>query len=290
MPLGSALALIDPWYADPRVRKGAIIAVTWAVVLLLTHVNGRFFDRVDRRLTAYGVPARRLNKLDFLVDIFLVLLAALVTLFVLGVGEALWGAVAITGIAGAIVALAAQQVGQNLLAGMLILLERPFIVGDTIDVSGDMGEVQRVTLMSTKLVTPEGLSKLVPNSRILGATVTNYSVHPARRLTVTIDVAEAVEMDRVRGILQDAVEGERHLVPDKPVRVFATESLDEGVRFEVRYWVEREHYAEHCLPSATERFLDALNAQGVATAMPAQHVHVSDTTPTASSSPAAPES
>lgn len=270
------LDAIGAWTSDPQVRTGIWIAVTWTVTLLLTHLNGRFFDVVDRRLTEYGIPDRRLSKLDFLVDLFLVVMASLVTLLVLGVGEALWGAVAVTSIAGVILALAAQQIGQNLLAGILILLERPFVTGDTIEVGGDMGEVKRVSLVSTVLLTPEGLRKLVPNSAILGATVTNYSVNPYRRLTIDIDVSETVDLDHVRAVLREAVEGERHLAPDHPVRIFAAASLDEGVRFQVRYWVQREHYAEHCLPSGTERLLDALNEAGIETAMPARHVHVSE--------------
>lgn len=262
--------------ADPRVRKAVWVAVTAIAALGLMRLTDVFFDRVDDRLTRFGVPARRLSRLDFIVDVFIVLVAALVALAILGVGEALWGAVAVTSVAGVMVALAAQRVGENLLAGLVILFERPFVVGDKVEVGDETGEVRRVTLHSTTLVTPEGLQVSIPNQRILDASVTNYSAREDRRITVTIDLAEAVELDRVRDVLDEAVRGERHLVEGRPIRIFAKESLDEGVRFEVKYWVQREAYGEHCLPSALERLLDAVNEADLATAQPTQKVYVDD--------------
>ncbi len=260
----------------PEVRKGIYIALIWILVGLLTKLNRSFFDRIDRRLSRYNVPERRLAKLDFLTDIFLVLLGVFVTLHILGVSQALWGAVAITGIAGVIVALAAQRLGENILAGIVILLERPFIVGDTIEVDGQTGKAEKVTLHSTTLETPDGLRAVVPNSRVANSSLTNYTANPYRRVVARVDVVEAVDLDRVRATIREAVASDAHLVEERPIRVFATDSLDEGVRFEARYWVTRAHYMDHCLPSSMERILDALNESGLATAMPAQRVYVQD--------------
>lgn len=273
---GLAQAVDPSLWRDPRVHKALLIAGTWLVAFLLSYLNGRFFDRLDRSLTTYGIPERRLSKLDFLTDVFIMLIAAFVTLAILGVGQALWGAVAVTSVVGIMVGLAAQRVAQNLLAGIVILFERPFIVGDTVEVDGRIGEVSKVSLHTTSLVTPDGLKLMLPNQRVLDSSVTNYSARPDRRVTVQIDVEETRELDRVRAILREAVEGERHLVEERPIRIYATESLDEGVRFQVRYWVQREHYAEHCLPSATERILDALNEADLPTAMPAQKVRLQE--------------
>ncbi len=265
--------LLDP-LADPRVRKAVWITIVWLVTLGLTRLNGRFFDRVDARLSNYNVPERRLAKLDFLMDVLLLLLAVFITLHLLGVSQALWGAVAVTGIAGAMIALAAQRLGQNILAGLVILFERPFILGDVVEVGGRTGSVQKVTLHSTTLETPDGPKAIIPNSEMVNATIVNKTATAERRVVLTIDVTESVDLDRVRRVLGRAVESERHLVADRPVHVFAKESLDEGVRFEVRYWVRREHYTEHCLPSAMARMLDALNEAELGTAVPAQKVYV----------------
>ncbi len=272
----TVLAQLDGPLADPTVRKGVWIGLIWLATLILTRLNGRFFDRVDARLSNYNVPERRLAKLDFLLDVLLLLLAVFVTLHILGVSQALWGAVAVTGIAGAMVALAAQRLGQNILAGLVILFERPFILGDIVEVGGRAGEVEKVTLHSTTLETPDGPKAIIPNSEMVNATIVNTTATPERRVVVTIDVTETLDLNRVREVLGRAVEGERHLVPDRPMHIFAKESLDEGVRFEVRYWVSREHYGDHCLPSAMARVLDALNEADLGTAMPAQKVYVDE--------------
>lgn len=278
--LGAALlqSLADLW-ADPVLRKATWIALTWLLIIAVSALATRFFDRIDDRLTAYGVPERRLAKLDFLVHLFLIVIAVLVTLFLLGIGQALWGAVAVTSVAGVILALAAQQLAKNLLAGMVILFERPFIAGDLIDVDGRRGTVEKVTLHSTTLEDPDGLRLIVPNSRILETAITNFTTNPHRRLVLRIDVEESVELERVRAVLFEAIATEEHLVRPREVVVFAQESLDEGVRFEVRYWVERVRYGDHCLPSAMGRLLDALATAGLSTAKPAQHVYVTESRP-----------
>lgn len=277
--VGPRLVLnLGAFWQDPVVSKTVWIVLTWTGALIASWATNVFFDRVDARLTAFGITQRRLSRLDFVVDVFLFGLAAFVSLAILGVTEALWGALALTSVAGVVVALAAQRIGQNVLAGLVILFERPFVVGDKIQVDDRTGEVRRVSLHTTTLVSPDGLQVLLPNQRILDADITNYSAREDRRVSVTVDLQETVELDRVGEVLEQAARTEPHLVDDRPVTVFARESLDEGVRFEVRYWVQRDHYGEHCLPSAMERILDAVNDAGLATATPAQKVYVHEDT------------
>lgn len=275
MTWSSLGAVLDPWITDPLLRRAVWIGVLWLMTLGLVRLNGRFFDSLDRRLTDYAVPERRLAKLDLFTDVFLVVIAALLTLRLLGVAEALWGAVALTSVAGVVVALAAQRLGENLLAGMVILFERPFVVGDTVELDGRTGSIEKVTLYATTMTTPSGLQVVLPNQKVLDGAITNYSVRPERRLELTIDVQ--VPNDRIDDALyavRETVRGEEHLVEDREVVVFARESIDEGVRLEARYWVDSDHYGSHCLPSAMTRVLEGLEAEGLDTAMPTQKVYV----------------
>lgn len=275
MPWSSLGAILDPWITDPLLRKAVWIGVLWVITVALVRLNGRFFDTLDRRLTDYAIPERRLGKLDLIADVFLILLAGLLTLRLLGVGEALWGALALTSVAGVIVALAAQRLGENLLAGMVILFERPFVVGDTVEIDGRRGTIETVTLYATTMTTPSGLQVTLSNQNVLDGAITNYSVRPDRRLELTIDVQ--VPNDRIDDALyavREAVQGEEHLVEDREVVVFASESIDEGVRLEARYWVDSDHYGSHCLPTAMTRVLEGLEGEGLQTAMPTQKVYV----------------
>lgn len=265
------------WLLDNLwVRRAAAVVVIWILVLIITRVSEHFFDRIDRRLTEFGEPARRLSNLDSLFDIFVVAIGVLVSLYALGLGPALWGALALTGVVGIIVGLAAQRVGQNLLAGLVILFERPFAVGDVVETGPHTGRVTKVTLMSTSLATADGPVVYVPNNLMVDQPVRNISAAATRRVQVTIDVLESRDLDAVRLVLQRAPLGDPHLDRSRPVEVFATESLDDGIRWTVRYHVDRAEFPLHCEPAAMGLVLEALNEAGLKTALPTQRVHIAN--------------
>lgn len=263
------------WLTAGRAARAAWIVAVWVIAAILLRVLDRFFDHVDQRLTRYNVPERKLSKLDTLSEVLVVSLAALATLYLLGVGEALWGAIALTSLAGVIVGLAAQRFGENLIAGAVILFERPFRIGDVVEIDDQTGTVEAVTLHSTTLTSAEGLQVTLPNQLVLDGAVRNFSAREERRISLDVDVDVGTErLDEARQAIRQAIEADEHLVEDRDARVFASASLDEGVRFTARYWVEAEAFADHCEPTALRRVLDALEREGFATAMPAQTVHV----------------
>lgn len=265
----------ETWVSPDRLATAGWIAVTWALALVAMHLSDRLFDRVDAKLTRYNVPERRLSKLDTLADALIVAVAVLVTLSLLGIGEALWGAIALTSVAGVVVGLAAQRFGENLIAGAVILFERPFQVGDTIEVDERIGTVEAVTLHSTTLRDPDGLRITLPNQEVLDGAVTNLSACRKRRISVDVEVEAGPErLDEARYAVRQAAEGDEHLVEGEPVQVFVSASLDDGVQLTARYWVEPDAYADHCLPTALSRVLDGLHEAGFATAMPTQRVHI----------------
>lgn len=270
-----SLGGLEAWITASRLGIAAGIAAIWLAAVTLLHVNDRFFNRVDARLTRYNVPERKLNKLDTLADALIVAVAGLLSLYMLGIGEALWGAIALTSILGVVVGLAAQRFGENLIAGVVILFERPFQVGDAIEIDGLAGTVEAVTLHSTMLKSPEGPKVTMPNQQVLDGAVTNFSAHRERRISVSIDVdVQPERVDDVTYAIRQAVQADEHAIEEREPTVFVSESLDEGLRLTVRYWVDAEHYGDHCRPTSLRRVLDALEHEGFATAMAAQRVHV----------------
>lgn len=266
----------EAWLTEGRLWTGAWILGTWAIAVVLLYLSDRTFNRIDDRLTRFNVPERRLSKLDTLADALILVLAILVTLYLLGVGQALWGAIALTSISGVVVGLAAQRFGENLIAGAVLLFERPFQPGDTIRVGDHEGTVRAVTLHSTTMQTLDGLTLTMPNQRVIDSAITNLSACRQRRVTVDVDVDVGTEqLDAARYSIRQAVEGDEHLVEDRETVVFAAESLDEGIRFTARYWVEADSYGSHCKPTALRRVLDRLHEEGFETSMPTQRVYTS---------------
>lgn len=265
------------WLEAAWVSTAAWIVVTWALALGVLWVLERLFDHVDKRLTGYNVPERKLSKLDTMTELLVVAVAVLVTLYLLGVAEALWGAIALTSVAGVIVGLAAQRFGENLIAGAVILFERPFQTGDVVEIDEEVGTIEAVTLHSTTMTSNEGPKVTLPNQQVLAGPVTNFSACRKRRISIDVDVDVGAErLDEARYVIRQAITDEEHLVGEPEPAVFASASLDEGVRFTARYWVQAEAYGDHCLPTALRRILDALDREGFATSMPAQRVHLQE--------------
>jgi small conductance mechanosensitive channel len=266
---------LTAWLSGASIGTAAAIAAVWAVAAALRWATNRLYDRVDDRLTRFNVPERRLSKLDTLTDVLLIALAALVTLYLLGVAEALWGALALTSIAGVVAGLAARRFGENMIAGAVILFERPFEVGDAVTLGDHSGTVRSVTLHSTTLSTFDGPQVTVPNQRVLDGAVVNLTVPATRRVSVDVEVdVGADKLDDARFAIRQAVLGDAHVAEDEDPLVFVSASLDEGVRFTARYWVDADHYASHCKPTSLRRVLEGLEREGFDTALPTQRVHV----------------
>lgn len=256
------------------VRRLAFLVLIWLGVWAAVRITTRLFDAIDRRMTEFGEPERRLGKIDFLVNTLLVILGIFLSLGALGLGGALWGALALTSIIGVVVGMAAQRIGQNLLAGIVILFERPFRVGDLVQSGDVMGHVTKVTLFATTVATQTGPLVMLPNNLMIDAPLKNLSSAEARRHRVFIDVVEPANFDRVAAALAKAVEREEHLVPGRPIVIAPYESLDDGVRWSIQYWVQRDPFILHCEPSAMRHILEELNAHKLATAIPTQRIHV----------------
>lgn len=156
---------------------------------------------------------------------------------VLGIwGVDVRGLIAGLGVAGVAVAFAAQQILQNLFAGVLILLQRPFSIGDQIAVGDQEGEVEEVTLRATVLRTADHRQVAIPNATIIGATITNLTHYPARRSEVTVVVGpdESVAAARAR-LLAVAREVPGVLATPEPTAIVTERSADEAT-LTLRYW------------------------------------------------------
>jgi small conductance mechanosensitive channel len=120
---------------------------------------------------------------------------------------------AIIGAMGLAVGLALQGNLGNLAAGVLLLVFRPFKIGDSVVVSGMNGVIDGIDLFTTNLDTPDGRRIIVPNSSIFGGVIENQSHHPRRPVTVSVPVAATADLDRTHGALMAAVQATKAAVP-----------------------------------------------------------------------------
>ncbi|MGK7312264.1 MAG: mechanosensitive ion channel family protein [Candidatus Longimicrobiales bacterium M2_2A_002] len=151
--------------------------------------------------------------------------------------------IASLGIAGLTLGFAARDALSNLISGLLIFWDRPFVIGDLVEVGDSYGRVDRITLRSTRVVTPDGRMLAIPNTEIINRTVASYTNFPHLRISVLIQVAVDSDIDRVRDVLLGLVRESEDFMDRPAPGVPVTALGDYNITMELQAWVhdEREH-------------------------------------------------
>ena len=182
--------------------------------------------------------------------LFLIALVALLGHFDVNVSAL----VTTLGIGTLAVALAAQEVLSNIISGFIILIDRPFRIGDRIELEelGTWGDVQDITLHSTRILTRDHRLVSVPNALISKNRVVNYSIPSTQyRVETQVGVAYGTDLEHARQVMIEAVRAEAWVMKNKPIEALFLEFQDSGLLFRVRCWIE--HFVE------TRRVIDKLN-------------------------------
>lgn len=181
--------------------------------------------------------------------------------------------IAIFGAAGLAVGLALQGSLSNFAAGVLIVLFRPYKVGDWIEAAGVSGSVEQVQILTTVLKTGDNKQVIVPNSQIMESIITNYSANDTRRVDLVVGVSYDDNLDRVRSTLEDIIVANDRVL-DEPKHVIAVSELaDSSVNFVVRPWVNSGDYWGVYF-NLTEQIKKRFDAEGISIPYPQRDVHV----------------
>ena len=231
---------------------GAIvfISVAWIVANWSTRLARRAMDRAKVDLTLAKFLA---NTIRWVV----LALAGIGCLGIFGIQTTSFAAV--IGAAGLAVGLAFQGTLSNLAAGTMLLIFRPFKIGDAVVVAGQTGIVDGIELFTTKLDTPDNRRIILPNAAVFNAMIENRSHHKDRRLIVDVGVVYSAPSDKVSAALVQAAEQLKHRLPDRPVRAEILKLGPLGVEWQVKVWVPTADVIEagHELNRAVKQELQA---------------------------------
>ena len=181
--------------------------------------------------------------------------------------------IALLGAAGLAVGLALQGSLSNFAAGVLIVLFRPYKVGDWIEGGGISGAVEEVQILTTVLKTGDNKRIIVPNSQIMGTTITNYSANETRRVDLVVGVSYGDDIDKVRKELQDLVAADDRILDDPAVTIAVSELADSSVNFVVRPWVKTADYWGVYF-DLTEAIKKRFDEVGISIPFPQQDVYI----------------
>lgn len=174
--------------------------------------------------------------------------------------------------AGVAIGMALSGQMQNLAGGLLILIQRPYRIGDYIVTSGTEGIVSSIQIFTTKLLTPDNKEVTIPNNSITSGVLINISAQKTRRIDFTYGVEYDTDIDKVRRVLQDIVAADNEILKEPAPMVFVEQLADSSVNIKLRVWVEAEHYWDVTFRT-NEMVYKTFNREGIAFPFPQLTVH-----------------
>jgi len=181
--------------------------------------------------------------------------------------------IAIFGAAGLAVGLALQGSLSNFASGVLIVLFRPYKVGDFIEGAGISGSVEQVQILTTVLKTGDNKQVIVPNSQIMNSVITNYSANDKRRVDMVIGVSYGDDLDKVRSTIQELVAADQRILAEPACTIAVSALADSSVNFVVRPWVNTPDYWG-VMFDLTEAIKKRFDKEGISFPFPQRDVHL----------------
>jgi small conductance mechanosensitive channel len=181
--------------------------------------------------------------------------------------------IAVMGAAGLAIGLALQGSLSNFAAGVLIVVFRPYRVGDWVEAAGISGSVEQVQILTTILKTGDNKQIIVPNSQIMGSIITNYSANATRRVDLTVGVSYDDDLDKVRATIQALVDADERILKDPACTIAVAALADSSVNFTVRPWVNTADYWG-VMFDLTEAIKKRFDEEGISFPFPQQDVHL----------------
>ena len=148
----------------------------------------------------------------------------------------------ILGSAGLAVGMALSGTLQNFAGGVMILIFKPFKVGDVIDAQGYVGCVKEIQIFQTLLTTPDNKRIIIPNGALSNGSMVNFSSHDTRRVDHVFGIGYDDDIDQARAVISDLIQADDRVLKDEDVTIVVGELADSSVNFTVRYWVKSGDY------------------------------------------------
>jgi small conductance mechanosensitive channel len=181
--------------------------------------------------------------------------------------------IAVIGAAGLAIGLALQGSLANFAAGFLMIIFKPFKAGDYIEGGGAAGLVDKIEVFTTTLTTLDNKVVIIPNAKIMGDSIINYSTKETRRVDLDFGVSYSDDIDKVRKCIRDVIHNEARILKEPETAILVKELAESKVVFQVRSWVKGTDYWGVYF-DVIEAVKKGFNAQGISTPVPQRDIHV----------------
>ncbi len=246
------------------------------VAAILIFVIGRWIARKVQNGLERAMLKAHVDPVlvTFTVNMTFAALMVFVVLAALGqLGVQTTSFIAVLGAAGLAVGLALQGSLSNFASGVMIIIFRPFKIGDYVDGGGVSGMVKAIHIFTTTLTTPDNKRVIVPNSKMMGDNITNYSAEGTRRVDLTVSISYGDSIDKAKEVLMDLLTKDHRVLKDPAPFVGVSAMAESSIDFAVRPWVKVEDYW-NVFFSMNEAIKKRFDAEGLSIPFPQRDVHL----------------
>lgn len=213
------------------------IFIAVVVFLIFWFVGNLVRNLIRNRKSIFGLGDKLImNFIGSLTKGIIMLIGFSISLSVLGLSGIASGLVTGAGVSAVILGFAFKNVGENLISGVMLIINRPFSTGDLIEVAGFMGTVVAINLKSTDVRTVDGKIVFIPNTMIINNPLVNYTAEGKRRFEFEIEVDISNEMGKCRHALEAAI-AEVPEILQNPKPVIVLQNITSNLRLKVYYWL-----------------------------------------------------
>jgi small conductance mechanosensitive channel len=261
------------------ITKGTEFALDLLAAILI-FVVGRWLSKWISYLIGKAMTRAKVDQIlvSFVKHISYFGLLAFVIIAALDrVGIKLTAAIAVLGAAALAVAFALQGSLSNFAAGILMVIFKPFKIGDLVSVAGVLGTVQEIQILNTVLDSPDNVRIIVPNAQVTGGTISNYTTNASRRIDLVFGVSYGDDINTAKQVIESVLAGDPRILKNPAPTVAVSALADSSVNFVCRPWVKPADYWDVYF-SVTTKVKLALESNGLTIPFPQRDVHIKEKT------------
>jgi small conductance mechanosensitive channel len=249
------------------------LPLLWAVIIFIV---GRIVARTISNAVAKAMTKARVE--DTLVKftknmLFVAMMVFVVIAAISKMGVETTSFAAVVAAAGLAIGLSLQGTLSNFASGVLLIIFRPFKAGDFIEAGGISGIVEEIQIFCTLMRSGDNKQIIVPNSQVMGTTITNYSTKPTRRLDLVIGVGYGDDLQKVKAVLGDLLAKDERILPEPQPTIGVLALGESSVDFAVRPWVNSGDYWP-VLFDLQEAIKLRFDDEGISIPFPQRDIHI----------------
>ncbi|MFU8837182.1 MAG: mechanosensitive ion channel family protein [Thiohalomonadaceae bacterium] len=262
----------DFWEVEllPWLMRVLVAVLIWLVGKWIAQRLGKLFKRMMERAGVEATLVRFLGNIVYTVMLVVVALAALDHL-----GVKTTSLLAIFGAAGLAVGLAMKDSLSNFASGVMLILFRPFKVGDFIEAAGTAGVVEGIGIFATQLRSGDNREIIVPNGRIYTGNIINFSAKPTRRIDLVFSIAYGDDIKLAKRLIEQVIKADTRILEEPAPAIMLGELAESSVDINVRPWVNTADYWP-VRADLLENIKQAFDDNGISIPFPQRELHVYD--------------